>query len=134
MGVIYVEMNGTTYAVIQCANCDHRTPAGQVCPMCQPNPTEARCIACYLRGPIPTETTTITPEPINDPPPLPTTTATVASSNDPPGPSSWAAFTWGSPNNTLPPTAISNDELRRIAKRNPPPAGWQQDDSTDPTT
>jgi len=133
MGVIYVEMNGTTYAVIQCANCDHRTPAGQVCPMCQPNPTEARCIACYLRGPIPTETTTIAPEPINDPPPVPTTTATVASINDPPGPSSWAEFTWGSPNNS-PPTAISNDELRRIAKRNPPPAGWQQDDSTDPTT
>lgn len=84
MGVIFVELAGTTYSVIQCANCDHRTPANETCPMCQPNPTEARCLACFLRGPIPT-TTTIAPGLANDDP-LGTTTITVnPGGNCPPG-------------------------------------------------
>ena len=127
-----VNVNGIVGTVLNCPYCSHTNPPQ--CPKCKPFGTEI-CIGCFFRydGGIPV-TTTASPEPINDPPPLPTTTATASASNDPPGPSSWAAFTWGTPNNTIPPTAISNDELQRIAKRNPPPAGWQQDDSTDPTT
>lgn len=85
MGVIFVELNGVTYSVIQCSNCDHRTPADQICPMCQPNPTEARCLACYLRGPIPTETITVAPGQVNDAPGTTTIIVTPSGANMPPG-------------------------------------------------
>lgn len=83
MGVIFVELGGVTYSVIQCANCDHRTPADQICPMCQPS-VEVRCLACYLRGPIPTETITVAPGLVND---APGTTVTIVNpgGNCPPG-------------------------------------------------
>ena len=108
-----VSVNGVSGTVLNCPYCAHTNPPQ--CPKCKPLGTEI-CIGCFFRydGGIPV-TTTIIPEPINDPPPWPTMTMTMTGTNDAPA-------------------AIKNDELRRIAKRNPPPAAWQQDDSTGPTT
>jgi hypothetical protein len=75
-------------------------------------------------------TTTITPGPINDPPTVTTTIVTIPV-NDPPLLSVLTPVQWVTPEAAA---VIASDELRRIAKRNPPPAAWQQDDTSDPTT
>jgi len=130
MDLVYYARDGISWSAINCPNCDHRTSPTDTCPVCQPSPTFARCATCEARGPIPT-TTTITPSIPNDAPDLPTMTIAPGPINEPP---TWPTMTMTMTGTNDAPAAIKNDELLRIAKSNPPPAAWQQDDSTDPTT